>query len=214
MYPSGNSYTGSWLHDKRHGHGTMKWVTKGQVYNGEWINDLPNGLGEHVWQQGTASLQASNHAMHVMFNRCVDTHVGYITSIARGALNARHSRIVDSDKVAQACAPDANSNKWYWNGQSPVLSNSSASGYSRDYGCNTRLTALRCMSGKAANTWYATHCVSGARHPAGTTACSRMVTATGRALSGIRMALDMRASGCMTGKMERVYMCLRMAACL
>lgn len=69
MYPSGNSYTGSWFQDKRQGHGTMNWVTKGQVYNGEWSDDLPNGLGEHVWQQGLPSLQMTNHAMNFMYNR-------------------------------------------------------------------------------------------------------------------------------------------------
>eukprot|EP00878_Enallax_costatus_P044980 GHUV01053798.1.p1 GENE.GHUV01053798.1~~GHUV01053798.1.p1 ORF type:complete len:432 (+),score=116.05 GHUV01053798.1:471-1766(+) len=69
MYPSGNSYTGSWFQDKCQGHGTMKWVTKDQVYTGEWSNDLPNGLGVHVWQQGIPGLQSSNHAMVYMYNR-------------------------------------------------------------------------------------------------------------------------------------------------
>lgn len=69
MYPSGNSYTGSWSEDKRHGQGTVSWVTKGQTYSGEWSDGLPNGLGEHVWQQGMSGLQVSNHAMHFMYNR-------------------------------------------------------------------------------------------------------------------------------------------------
>ena len=71
VYPSGNSYNGSWVHDKLEGPGTMTWASKGQTYSGMWADNMPNGLGEHVWQQGMPGLQIGNHATHVMHNRCV-----------------------------------------------------------------------------------------------------------------------------------------------
>jgi hypothetical protein len=71
VYPSGNTYSGSWVQDQRQGQGTMNWLSKAQRYTGQWMQGLPDGFGEHVWKQRrpAAGLQGSNHAMHVMHNR-------------------------------------------------------------------------------------------------------------------------------------------------
>jgi hypothetical protein len=69
VYPSGNSYSGFWVHDRREGSGTMTWASKGQRYSGMWADNVPNGLGEHVWQQGMPGLQIANHTTQVMHNR-------------------------------------------------------------------------------------------------------------------------------------------------
>jgi hypothetical protein len=82
-YPSGNSYSGGWAHDKQQGHGTMVYRDSGQTYTGQWVDGLPHGLGEHVWhqphQQGQQQQQPQGppcahrgpgHAVNVMHNRC------------------------------------------------------------------------------------------------------------------------------------------------
>jgi hypothetical protein len=68
VYPSGNSYQGSWHQDQKEGHGTMHWATKGQRYQGEWSNNVPNGIGEHLWC-GDANAFAAGHALYLMCNR-------------------------------------------------------------------------------------------------------------------------------------------------
>ena len=39
------------LHEKRHGHGTMRFWN-GNAYVGEWINDQFHGTGEYTWADG------------------------------------------------------------------------------------------------------------------------------------------------------------------
>lgn len=72
MWPSGNTYTGAWVQDQRQGLGSMHWKTRGQHYTGHWVQGLPDGFGEHIWEQQrpAAGVPGSNHAMHVMHNRC------------------------------------------------------------------------------------------------------------------------------------------------
>lgn len=54
LYPSGNSYEGEWMHNKRNGKGTMYWHKIGsrptnEKYVGQWKNDLQCGFGTHIW---------------------------------------------------------------------------------------------------------------------------------------------------------------------
>lgn len=35
-YPSGNTYSGEWKTNQRHGKGTMRWLNLGQKYVGAW----------------------------------------------------------------------------------------------------------------------------------------------------------------------------------
>uniref|UniRef100_A0A3B3D5Z0 MORN repeat containing 3 n=1 Tax=Oryzias melastigma TaxID=30732 RepID=A0A3B3D5Z0_ORYME len=39
-YPSGNTYSGEWKCNSRHGEGTMKWLKLGQQYVGSWHEGL------------------------------------------------------------------------------------------------------------------------------------------------------------------------------
>ncbi|KAM9434649.1 MORN repeat-containing protein 3-like [Clarias gariepinus] len=43
--PNGDSYTGEWLSDLRHGYGTQVWKRDGVRYEGEWKRDGRDGLG-------------------------------------------------------------------------------------------------------------------------------------------------------------------------
>jgi hypothetical protein len=41
QYKSGNVYDGEWVENKKHGQGTMKWLTRQEEYTGEWrVRDL------------------------------------------------------------------------------------------------------------------------------------------------------------------------------
>ncbi|XP_075912862.1 MORN repeat-containing protein 3 [Petromyzon marinus] len=43
--PLGDSYTGEWHADRRHGRGTQVWAQQGLVYDGEWRNGRRCGFG-------------------------------------------------------------------------------------------------------------------------------------------------------------------------
>uniref|UniRef100_A0A3P9BNX3 MORN repeat containing 3 n=1 Tax=Maylandia zebra TaxID=106582 RepID=A0A3P9BNX3_9CICH len=44
-YPSGNTYSGEWKTNQRHGKGTMRWLNLGQKYVGAWQDG--HGQGTH-----------------------------------------------------------------------------------------------------------------------------------------------------------------------
>lgn len=48
-YPTGNTYEGYWLLNKKHGKGIMQWGDKNEIYLGDWALDKPQGWGEHIW---------------------------------------------------------------------------------------------------------------------------------------------------------------------
>ena len=71
QYANKDEYTGYWQADVKSGHGHMKWTSGMQEYVGEWQANMPNGIGTHTWFQQVAEPSAANHALLLMFNRCV-----------------------------------------------------------------------------------------------------------------------------------------------
>uniref|UniRef100_A0A3B4GT09 MORN repeat containing 3 n=1 Tax=Pundamilia nyererei TaxID=303518 RepID=A0A3B4GT09_9CICH len=49
VYPSGNTYSGEWKTNQRHGKGMMRWLNLGQMYVGAWQDGVQHGQGTHVW---------------------------------------------------------------------------------------------------------------------------------------------------------------------
>lgn len=50
-YPSGETYEGNLIDQKRHGFGIYKFKN-GDQYIGDWLNDKPNGKGKYKWING------------------------------------------------------------------------------------------------------------------------------------------------------------------
>lgn len=50
-YPSGASYEGKWVNDKREGKGIYK-SADGDVYEGTYVNDNKDGQGTYIWKSG------------------------------------------------------------------------------------------------------------------------------------------------------------------
>ena len=48
QYKSGNIYDGEWVENKKHGSGTMKWLTRNEEYTGEWrVSDFHHQSKNH-----------------------------------------------------------------------------------------------------------------------------------------------------------------------
>ena len=50
-FRSGNTYSGQWLGNQRHGLGTQRWFD-GAVYYGSWQGNMAHGLGRFVHSDG------------------------------------------------------------------------------------------------------------------------------------------------------------------
>lgn len=51
-YPSGATYEGKWVNDKREGKGKFR-SADGDVYEGTFVNDIKEGQGTYIWKSGT-----------------------------------------------------------------------------------------------------------------------------------------------------------------
>ena len=54
-WPDGIEYDGSWLENKKHGYGRLKWLDGSREYAGEFRNDERHGKGTYTWEFGTKS---------------------------------------------------------------------------------------------------------------------------------------------------------------
>jgi hypothetical protein len=61
QYPSGNTYEGEWLHDCKHGYGTMIWKDLDEIYTGHWYDNHPHGYGEHIWGDSNVKTVRRQH---------------------------------------------------------------------------------------------------------------------------------------------------------
>jgi hypothetical protein len=56
-YKGGSKYEGLWEKGKRHGVGTMTYMTEEgsieSIYKGNWFNDLRSGEGKTIWKIST-----------------------------------------------------------------------------------------------------------------------------------------------------------------
>lgn len=51
-YPSGATYEGKWVNDKREGKGIFR-SADGDIYEGSYVNDNKEGQGTYIWKSGT-----------------------------------------------------------------------------------------------------------------------------------------------------------------
>ncbi len=65
-YPSGATYEGKWVNEKREGKGIYR-SAAGDVYEGTYVNDEKDGQGTYIWKSGTKYVGAFKNGKRVGF---------------------------------------------------------------------------------------------------------------------------------------------------
>lgn len=74
-YTSGYSYTGSWVKNERHGHGTFMDPSGKVLYDGNWIKNVPTTLKDGTYL-GEKNAQGQRHGQGCESHAGASTYVG------------------------------------------------------------------------------------------------------------------------------------------
>lgn len=107
-------YEGEWVHDKRHGHGVLKVLTK-YTYYGQWAKNAMTGYGvmvyengskqEGEWHNGTLIAVVKRHKVLLFKSHQLELKVKEARSKAwQAAETARHKAELATSRAASALA--------------------------------------------------------------------------------------------------------------